>query len=312
VGGGTYVAPSKPEPNDNQMLSRGLAQTNPNRPDIDLPLFIFELRDIPEMIREWGFAILRTKNRWTMPNGSDPLRDVPAAAGSRYLEYKFGIEPVYNDLLKMLDFQSKVDKRIRSLRNLSEGVSTRHATVYSDTAEETSWSSALLTGLYQETSRVRWRMRTDRRYWVSTRWVTDMPLPESDAELKSLAYRLVFGVHGLSLDTLWNSLPWSWMIDWFSNVGDIVASTRNHVPVNHFGSCIMKHTRKAFAAWEWVNEPSGGKQTLQPIDSLGETKSRYAAPLFVYPEFYLPLLTGGQLSILSALAITRKSVSELN
>jgi hypothetical protein len=36
------------------------------------------------------------------------------------------------------------------------------------------------------------------------------------------------------------------------------------------------------------------------------TKQRRPAPLVAYPEFSLPFLTGGQLSILSALSVTRR------
>lgn len=307
-GGGPYSSPGNPEPTDNQMLSRGLANSNPNKPVVDLPLFVFELRDIPDVIREWGAGILRTRNRWKSPNGTDPLRDIPMAAAKRHLEYQFGIAPVISDVAKMLQFQASMDKRIHTLKDLSKGSTTRHATVYSDSVQEPSWSpSTFLTGLYQETSKVRWKMTTDRHYWVSTRWNTTMALPESDIEQKILANKLIFGMHGLSVETVWNSLPWSWLVDWFSNIGDLAASTRNHIPVTHSGSCIMKHTRKYVSAWEWTVEPSGGKQTLYPVNTVAETKIRYAAPLVVYPEFYLPLLSGGQLSILSALAVLKES-----
>jgi hypothetical protein len=230
--------------------------------------------------------------------------DIPIGTAKRNLEYQFGIMPIVNDLIKMLKFQELTDKRFRALKDLSKGSSVRHATVYQDTSVEPWSGSTFLTGLYQETTKIRWRMQTDRRIWVSTRWNTDAPLPDSDQELQRLANQLVVGSN-ISFATLWNAMPWSWLVDWFSNTGDIIQGWENTIPVNHTGSCIMRHTRKQVNAWEWTVEPSGGRQTLAPIPNLRETKFRSAAPSFVLPEFYLPGLTGGQLSILSALTVVK-------
>lgn len=304
-GGGGFTAPLYAEPSANALLSAGLARSNPNRPDVDLPVFFFELKDIPRMVKEYGRQIIVKQGKHHFRPGQ-ALKDAPRSIGKHYLEWQFAVLPFFNDVAKILNFQAVIDKRIRQLKSFEDGVATRHATVYQDTSEEANWSSAYLTDLYFDFNRVRWRMRTDRKTWVSTRWITSVPLPSTDFELRRLANRLAYG-NDISLSTLWEALPWSWLVDWFSNIGDIVASTRNAMPVTHTGSCIMRHTTKAFAAWEWETDLSGGRMSLKPVPILRETKTRVEAPFVVFPEFSLPLLTGGQLSILSALTAVKGS-----
>jgi hypothetical protein len=67
-------------------------------------------------------------------------------------------------------------------------------------------------------------------------------MKKSDSEMRRLAIKAVLG-YRLDPQTLYEIMPWSWLIDYFTNLGDIVASTRNLVPAYHDDVNIIKTTR---------------------------------------------------------------------
>lgn len=293
---GPHTAALTQEPTDNQALSEALARTNPNRSVIDLPIFLFELREIPQLLRhfsELGFK--KFKDR--------PLREI----GSNYLTWEYGIKPFTADLVRMMDFTNHTEKRLRELRNLQSGKGGlgRKWTVWRDKAPFAPWTT-FASALYSEGNMVSAIWHTEREKWVSTRWVPTTDLSTmTDDELRARANRIVFGLD-LSFATLWEAMPWSWLIDWFSNVGDIMSQTRNTIPVKHDGSCVMRRTRTRLTSVTPVSGPGLGhfRANAGPYSVRTEL---LRTPMFFgpMPEFNLPFLNGRQLSILSAIVVTR-------
>lgn len=294
------VAKTAP-PSDNSALANALARSNPNRPNVDVPVFLFELREIPGLIKDWGNDLL--KSRDLIVSRKVDLRKVPRVVGKKYLEYQFGVMPFIKDVMGMLNFQANVQKKLNALDDMQHGVLRRKTTVWTDSSVS-GWYNYYVTALYREATKFRFKMETSRHRWVSTRWTTDMPLPSNDQDRYLLATRLAYGLD-ISLSTLWEAMPWSWLIDWFSNIGDLVASGRNTIPVSHGGSCIMETTSTGVSEWEFTYTPAGHTDTVRPLPGVLVNKTRVAAPLFSIPEFNLPFLTGSQLSILSALTVVK-------
>jgi hypothetical protein len=299
---GSHMAASSSEPSDNAAFSKALALTNPNKPYVDLPVFGAELRDIPGLIKHaleaWAkgiFSRYRTKD----------LRALSREAGSDYLTYQFGVSPVVRDLMKMMDFLNQVERRIRMLEALldrEEGLN-RSATVWENTSTFTPWVKPL-TPFYNDSNTIELVWTTERRKWVSTKWKLEGNLPLSGNEdLRALANRLTFGQYA-SLSMIWELMPWSWLIDWFGNLGDLLNGQRNYLPVSHSGSCLMTKTLTRPRSWKVVNRVGTWSLTLSP-----ETRvhlKRVVLPVAPHPEFSIPFLDGRQLSILSAISVTRK------
>jgi hypothetical protein len=291
------------EPSDNTTLAKALARTNPNRADIALPVFLFELRDIPKMIREWGHTLLKKPMR---VGGGKDLRYLPKSVGKRYLEYEFGIVPLLSDLGRILNFTALVDKRIDMLNRLGESSppSSSATTWEQSDIGNPYWSPA--TALYQEHRWAQCRLESEYKKWCSTIWSPASKLPSNPRDQFLLAHQLVFGLD-LSLSNLWEAMPWSWLIDWFGNVGDVLKANRNTIPVKHTGSCIMRMATTKEITLQISLAFPGDSLTLVRPPFTAQSKSRTvvgdAAPL---PEFNLPFLNGKQLSILSALAVTRR------
>lgn len=109
-------------------------------------------------------------------------------------------------------------------------------------------------------------------------------------------------LYGLTVDasTLWEALPWSWMIDWASSVGDYFKANRNIVPATLMGVHIMRHTKTVHECDAHIS----GTTTMEGIRVVKETKTRN--PSFVAPAAHFPFLSGNQMGILASLAVTRR------
>jgi hypothetical protein len=300
-----YFEPaSKPEPSDNSVLSSALSMTNPNTPKVDVPVFAAEIGDIPKLIKSLGDTILYLSNpsKW----GVRDVRHLPRNSAKKYIEYQFGIEPLVRDVWDMLNFQALVDKKLRTLKNLGSVTNQRSsATVWSDVVTSGPWQN-YATSMYQEHRLVYTMWHTTRKVWGSTIWKPSVPLPETDAEQRALAFRLAFGFGHLSFATFWEAMPWSWLFDWFGNVGDLLNLQRNEIPVTHGGSCVMRQTTAHRTFKSFSPTLLGDTCTLKiPTYNRSEKTRVVMGDASPYLEFSLPFLDGKQLSILSALLVTR-------
>lgn len=305
LGQQSHLSPNTGEPSDNTSLSTMLARTNPNKPVTDLPLFLFELKDIPHLLRSWSDDIKSARSFLRKP--AVDVRNIPRRLGEKNLEWQFGVAPFIGDLVKIIKFQQSVEQKLNQLRNLQDGGSLGgKAVVWTDVATSAYIGPFYCTGLYQEINTIRFKLETTREKWGTCVWIPTVQLPpKTDQENMLLATRLAYGLD-ISFNTLWNAMPWSWLVDWFSNMGDIFSLYRNTVPVRHDGSCIMLQTVTRAIAWEQVSGDG-------PIGLVGNSNPRAtnktrivagsATPL---PEFNLPFLNGKQLSILASLAVTRR------
>jgi hypothetical protein len=107
------------------LVNRVLATTGPLTPRVNLPLALFELKDVPQMLRHAGNLLhgLRSPSR---------LNKVKEAAAAN-LAYKFGWAPIIDDLGKLFDFSAAVRRKQRELKqaNSSNGL-RRRINLYAD------------------------------------------------------------------------------------------------------------------------------------------------------------------------------------
>jgi hypothetical protein len=127
-------------------------------------------------------------------------------------------------------------------------------------------------------------------------------------EMRNFARRLSAGItnHG-ALETAWELTPWSWFIDWFSNVGDIVAATNNTVGCS-WGRIAFMRTTKTWCDYEF--DPSGSSSWVTFngwYDVDWTRKERHSVfPIVPVPLPSLPAIDGRKLSILLSLAALRR------
>lgn len=295
-------------PSNSSVALAHLARTNPSRPHVSLPVFLFELKDLPGMLLSEGTKFLSPARRKRMEAvtrryGKPPPKDPHNGTGSA-VEYYFGWEPLFRDLGKMLDFGSAANQRLSDLKKLNANGGGRFTTTVSNLANTSvlpdfwinSDNSITVKGTKVTVSRV--------KRWVSDRKAAhpDTPKP-SEPEMLAQAWRAVRGER-LSFADAWEAFPWSWFIDWFLPIGDFLQSQDNTIPFVSSGLCVMceltvKETFTPTSATSGITCSSGGG-TFKMMERV------LLNPFTTVPEFRVPFLNGRQLSILSSIAFSVK------
>jgi hypothetical protein len=288
---GTYVPGymSASIPSDADITAR----TNPSRPMILLPVFLFELRELPDMIRQMGRFLLNAKNwrRYIRDEVSD--RDVASA----HLAFQFGWMPIISDLLKISKFADAVDKRRREIDRLSKGKGLKRRISLGAGVEKLAPVQVFANfGNYKNFSVT---VDTVRQYraWAVVNWVTNTStLPTSDSDL----HRILLGLTpGNIIQDVWEALPWSWLIDYFTNIGAVLQAGNQTIARPNGGVVMVQYTSVSShpPAQSSPDVLSAGTLTVQK-----NTRRVLGSPNLTAG---FPTLDSRQLSILGALAITR-------
>jgi len=238
------------------------------------------------------------------------------AAGSDYLNVEFGWQPLVNDIKSIAISLLEADGLIRQFERDAGRVVRR--TYRFPRKLETSYN------------RISWSRfpfiangMVDSNYWspstfdlertreiVQNRWFsgaftyylpTDYSHDRAVANLRDKAEQLL----GLEItpETLWELAPWSWAVDWFSNVGDVMSNISSFVNgmVMRYGymmeSTIVKDT---------YNSVDSKKLQTSPISLVLETKQRVKANPFGFGVSW-DGLSPFQYSIAGALGLSRHS-----
>lgn len=318
--------------------ARAYAIANPARHDILLPAFFAELRDFPKMIRFAGRiqnaaqdiipTFLKCLAIWRRDAGGTPFgrgltpdqfrklvqaRLTPQQQGglsvfqylaAANLALQFGWAPMIRDLQKMLSFQDAVNNRRKEINRLYSGSGMkRRITIYDK-------SKAYVVKDHPISSVAGW-MSVDVLVSCTTkRWVTlnmkpssPSQLPPTDQQLRN--QMLGLSVHGLAASA-WEALPWSWLIDWFTNISDIINLSNNELGLIIRANTMSLKRVKMTCPGIMVSYAPNGYKASSDMSTLFEHKQR--APGLISPDLLnvkLPILGGNQLSILGSLALLR-------
>lgn len=267
-------------PSDGAVATRVMAATNPSRPVVDLPVAILELKDLPMLVKSAGDTFLKR-------------------LGGANLSYQFGIAPLAGDLAKLTTFQSFVSKRVERLTKLRDRGLRSTIQVGAYSAQKDEWVSLNSFGVgWSEVI----RFNTFEKVSGHIRWFPDgaHPMPQTDEEMRRLAISATLGLR-LDFKTVWELIPWSWLVDWFSNVGDYLAAHRNTVPavcspVQVMRETTVENTGPSRTYWD------GQHNTGVRYRRVDRTRRLSNASL----SAHLPFLSDRQLSILGSLAVTRR------
>jgi hypothetical protein len=184
---------------------------NPNKPIVDIPVFLWELREFPRMLKQLGDVLLKHKKPGDVPGG--------------HLAYEMGWKPLVSDLMKLGDIANSMKKEAEFHESLRRGRKVQR-TVYRETLHESfaGTLTSLAPGLVLGRS-----IRRDFRGWFSARVRLKDGYP---FDPRSSAYDKIVNALGLRIDaaTIWNSIPWTWLIDYFINIGDVLEANRGVFP----------------------------------------------------------------------------------
>jgi hypothetical protein len=283
-------------PPDNGYVNRIMASSGPLTPKLYLPVAIFELKDIPKMLKDAGDMLHHLRKP---PKLGDPAHEIASAN----LAYQFGWKPLMDDIGKMLDFTDVVNKRIRTIKksHTQHGVK-RRVTLESASSSSTATETVFSTFGNIVTQSVAVTKTAER--WATMRWKA-----RSDFEAKEATFTEAFKIsYGLNPGYLplevWKAMPWSWAIDWFTDISNVVASGHNMVYYLPSQINVMTHMRtvKQYGSKVSTNPATLRLSGGQRVD---ESKARSIQAPVPGISLRLPFLDNFKLSIVSSMAIYR-------
>lgn len=186
---------------------------------------VVELRDIPGAIHSLRSAILNfreqlallpTKVRDKILDRSTLSTDIP----SQYVSYWFGWNQLYKDVMDLLATSTRITKRVnylitrngkpttfRTRQKYPGNVTTSPSFSYATHANDT-----LITTDTIHSRELEFRLMLSARF--------DFP-PLAVPELRKQLFLTKLGVLPTVTD-IYNLIPWSWLVDWFTGLGNYV------------------------------------------------------------------------------------------
>jgi len=213
--------------------SAAIARSRPGKPGVDLAVAIGELKKdgIPSMIGSL-FGRART------------VKDIFREGGNEYLNAQFGWVPLLRDVQRLAETASRSRQLLEQYeRDVTRLIRRRY---HFDPTTETTSGRTMSTGSYAfmpgtplaalTTSNVKPYGVLDQveevnqittKSWFSGGFRYYFPDVSEGLEYFARIEREANTLLGTRLDpeVLWNLQPWTWLIDWFVNVGDMMSNT---------------------------------------------------------------------------------------
>lgn len=303
--------------------SIGWDRAKPGKPIVDLGQFIGELHAAPALPLRALTGTAGTTGLGGIISGiqSLPKRnraavDYARGAGSEYLNWEFGWKPILNDLRKMLNFQKHLHRRLAQLKR-DNGKPIRRSVTLVDIEDvlTNTWGTPVENPFYpyvhpfyhvNGSGTSGSKVIASRKDWFEARfryWIPDIESPDWPAR----AQIALLGANPTP-DLLWNLLPWSWLIDWFYNVGSVISNMSENAAENLVAeyAYVMSHVKYSTHVLQQgtLSTKNGPVKCTAKAEYTKELKRRsYANP---YGFGLTPGdLSGRQKAILGALGISR-------
>lgn len=287
--------------------TRVLARTNPNRTTLNLPVFFYELRELPSLIYDTARLFLSqgALERLTryevagQSHGSGTYEDYVKGISNASLGVQFGWMPLVKDLTALTQLTQSVDKRVDELQGLMRNGGLGRTFQLGRTNQTRSAIVNLQTALMMMDGVKTKSTRSNT--WGSVRWTPLVKLPKTDREQRRLALRLLTGtsINGVAqLENLWKAFPWSWLFDWCGNMGDFIGAHGNAIPLAYQNLCYMQKIVTTVALVPNSGRPEGVTGGGGTIRRVSLSRTPMTGPALTAT---LPFLNGRQMSILASL-----------
>jgi len=227
----------------------------------------------------------------------------PREVANQHLGFQFGWKPLFQDVKDLLDLQSHIHKRLGEIQRLNSSGGLKRRIHLGD------YGADQVDQRFLESQDMLWIAResvfTKATRWGTVRWLPTVTVPghrPNDAEMIRQAKQVVLG---LSLESTlkgaWDLIPWTWLIDWFTNVGDFALQYSNTIPARSSEACIMTRTDTTYQ----YHTTSLNRVGLNPSDGYvtNTVKKRFVGPSSL--DVHLPFIGLSRLSILGALFVQR-------
>lgn len=269
-------------PSDVWCATEVASKTNPTNPSVNLPVAIAELRDIPRMMQK---KHLRQK-------------------GNGVLEYNFGYAPMIQDLMALFNLVTTIESRLKTLEMLGKGKLSRTRTCFSGSKiQEDKTRRSVDYQAYCSVVAEGQRIETRLTKQATVSWKPNFPIGPLDPDEKwRLALRMALGLELTIIPTaLYEYTSMSWLVDYFSNLGDLLSLTNNSV-ASLIGPVAVSTVQETTLSRP-VHKVEGSGRNGISVSSFEMKKRTWTrSPVWPGLEVRMPILSIGQMSILNNLA----------
>jgi len=275
-----------------ELTAKLLADTNPFRYTISVPVMILELVEAASLLK------LAANNFFSL-------------IGSSHLNLVFGWEATIKDIRTLASITTSIENRIKEFNQIVErGGSRRRVRLASggDSSPE-STVSIYSSGLGSWDAKVNTSYRT--KVWGSVRWVPNRAKPINFADLTRFneACKVVLDLRTPDASTIWESIPFSWLVDYFVNIGDVLSAIEDTDKVLPTDVCIMRErwvtTHAVGIAKPEVDPPYRRANSISPGKVAHHMKLRNViVPDSIGDLLSFGFMTKGQATNLAALLLS--------
>nr|APG77059.1 hypothetical protein [Beihai levi-like virus 1] len=312
---GVTVSPPASAPNGQSYAAEAYSKMKPTKPIYNAATNIGELRELPRL--------LQNKINEFRSKGPD------ISYGDTYLNVQFGWIPLLRAVVDLVDAQRVAQTRLKQLLR-DEGRPVRRRIYLSGYEKGADGSFSVppiqfSPATYSKSYTAFWPILNTRYYaWEPNRWISTasqdlvwasarfrywLPAGPRDIQWKKNLLRRLYGL-SLTPTQAYNLIPWSWLVDWFGNLGDVItnlsAELDERLAADYFYVMREQHNLKRIkASCEMYTSSAGAKQLVvaeSTVDWFTKTRIR-GSPFDV--GLSQDDLSPFQLSILGALGLSR-------
>lgn len=212
--------------------------------EVSLPNFLYELRELTDLIPKIEGSLVKQ-------------------AASGYLTYSFGYKPLIGDLQKLANLAETVAARLQYLRD-TWGRETRIS--FQSSWETTAPSEILLTGA-EGPANYRYKRQSIRTIFRAGGYLFHQ-LEDLDGKIGML--RGLVGALGFNnpLGVLWEAIPFSFVVDWFTRIGNAISQSAVQPFVGPWEIRRVTHSYTIHGQWSLdVEFPAGYSPVKYTSDS---------------------------------------------
>jgi len=233
--------------------------------------------------------------------------------GSEYLNYQFGIAPTLDFFKDAMKAARTADKVLQKLERDSGKLVRRRY----DFDEERNTTSSTVSGVrpyfgdgsvpnvyVSKQGTLSKVIKIRKRIWFSGAFTYHFP--DTGWRKKLAEWDRIYGTTP-GVDSLYNLVPWSWLVDYFSNTGDLLSNLNAFA----FDGLVMPYgyvmcTQETTESYTWQGELfSNGAWRREIISGTIERVSKRRVPATPWGFGLTADLTDRQIMILAALGLSR-------
>jgi hypothetical protein len=211
---GEWIGGSQPSviPDASDYGASAYSKMKPTQPIFSGLNSIYELRELPGMLKQ--------------KLSDSGLKNI----ANYWLALRFGWKPLLSDIRKTVNFQVTAQKRLRQLLRDNGKAVRRKVDLASTTSDPVittgnfgSIQPGFVTQFYRRSGMPFRKVTTvvKEHIWAAARYRYWLPEGPRDIEWKAKMYGGLYGLNPTP-SVIYNAIPWSWLTDWFTNLGDVI------------------------------------------------------------------------------------------